>query len=71
VYPFADPSGAAAEVRAEGLITATGLTYRQEYVLILRAEGGKIAHLREYFDPVRASRAPDTPLADGHYAYVV
>jgi uncharacterized protein len=63
VYPFADPNGAVAEVRAEGLITATGRTYRQEYVLFLRAEDGKIAFLREYFDPVRAAHALDTPIA--------
>ena len=59
------PSGAVAEVRAEGLITATGRTYRQEYVLFLRAEGGRIANLREFFDPVRAARALDAPIADG------
>ena len=43
VYPFADPEGAVAEVKAEGLITPTGRIYRQDYVLFLRAEGGKIA----------------------------
>ncbi len=52
-----DPSGAVTEVRAEGLIAATGQTYQQKYVLFLRAEGGKVAHFREYFDPVRAARA--------------
>jgi uncharacterized protein len=62
VYPFADPEGAVAEVKAEGLIKATGRTYRQEYVLFLRAAGGKIAFLREYFDPVRAAKALDTPM---------
>ena len=36
--------------------------YRQEYVLFLRAAGGKIAFLREYFDPVRAAKALDTPI---------
>jgi uncharacterized protein len=51
--------------RAEGLIKATGRTYRQDYVLFLRAEGGKIAHLREYFDPVRAAHALDAPIAGG------
>ena len=65
VYPFADPNGAVAEVRAEGLIETTGRTYQQDYVLFLRAEGGKIVHLREYFDPVRAARALDAPIADG------
>src|SRR5206468_1530450 len=62
VYAFADPDGAVAEVKAEGLIKATGRVYRQEYVLFLRAAGGKIVSLREYFDPARAARALDTPI---------
>jgi uncharacterized protein len=62
VYPSADPEAAVAEVKAEALIKATGRTYRQEYVFFLRANGGKIAHLREYFDPVRAAKAMDTPI---------
>ena len=62
VYAFADPEAAVAEVKAEALIKATGRTYRQEYVFFLRAKGGKIAHLREYFDPVRAAKAMDTPI---------
>ena len=62
VYPFADPEGAVAEVKAEGLIKPTGRIYRQDYVVFLRAAGGKIAFLREYFDPVRAAKALDTPI---------
>jgi ketosteroid isomerase-like protein len=62
VYAFADPEGAVAEVKAEALIKPTGRLYRQEYVVFLRAAGGKIAFLREYFDPVRASKALDTPI---------
>jgi hypothetical protein len=62
VHAFADPEAAVAEVKAEGLIKPTGRVYRQEYVVFLRAAGGKIAHLREYFDPVRAARAMDTPI---------
>jgi uncharacterized protein len=62
VYPFADPEGAVAEVKAEGLIKPTGRIYRQDYVLFLHAAGGKIAFLREYFDPVRAAKALDTPI---------
>ncbi len=62
VYAFADPQGAVAEVKAEGLIKPTGRIYRQDYVLFLRAAGGKIAFLREYFDPVRAAKALDTPI---------
>jgi uncharacterized protein len=62
VSPLADPEAAVAEVKAEALIKPTGRTYRQDYVLFLRAKGGKIAFLREYFDPVRAAKAMDTPI---------
>ena len=62
VYPCADPEGAVAEVKAEGLIKPTGRIYHQDYVLFLRATGGKIAFLREYFDPVRAAKALNTPI---------
>src|SRR5216684_2450198 len=61
---FADPEAAVAQVKAEGLIKPTGRLYRQEYVVFLRAAGGKIAYLREYFDPVRAAKALDTPIRD-------
>jgi ketosteroid isomerase-like protein len=64
VYAFADPEAAVAEVKAEARIKLTGRLYRQEYVLFLRAAGGKIAFLREYFDPVRAAKALDTPILD-------
>ena len=62
VYAFADPEAAVAEVSAEGLIKPTGRVYVQEYVLFLRAVSGKIAFLREYFDPVRAAKALATPI---------
>jgi ketosteroid isomerase-like protein len=62
VFPFADPAAAVAEVRAEGLIKPTGRVYRQEYVVFLRAERGRIAFLREYFDPARAATALKTPI---------
>jgi len=64
VYPFADPQAAVAQVRAEGLIKPTGRIYRQEYVVLLRAVGGKIIFIREYFDPTRAAKALDTPILD-------
>ena len=62
VHAFRDPEAAVAEVKAEGLIKATGRIYHQDYVLFLRAAGGRIAFLREYFDPVRAAKAMDTPI---------
>ena len=64
VHAFADGDGAVAEVKAEGLIKPTGRIYRQEYVVFLRAAGGKIAFLREYFDPTRAAKALDTPILE-------
>ena len=64
IYPMAEPETAAAEVRAEALIKTTGRTYRQEYVVFLRSKAGKITHLREYFDPVRAAKALDAPISD-------
>lgn len=62
VYACADPDAAVAEVKAEARIKPTGRLYRQEYVVFLRAAGGKIAFLREYFDPVRAAQALDTTI---------
>jgi len=62
VHAFADPEGAVAEVKGEGLIKTTGRIYHQHYVVFLRAARGKIAFLREYFDPVRAATALDTPI---------
>jgi len=62
VYALANPEAAVAEFKAGGLIKPTGRIYVQDYVLFLRAAGGKIAFLREYFDPVRASRALDAPI---------
>jgi ketosteroid isomerase-like protein len=62
VYPFVDPDGAVAEVKAEGLIKPPGRIYRQDYVVFLHAANGKIAFLREYFDPVRPAKALDTPI---------
>jgi ketosteroid isomerase-like protein len=59
LYPWADPNGASGEVRANGRIKETGREYQQEYVFFLRATGGKIAWLREYFDPTRAAKAMD------------
>jgi uncharacterized protein len=64
VYALSDPEGAVAEVKGEGLIKSTGRTYCQDYVVFLRAAGGKIAFLREYFDPARAAKALDTPIVD-------
>src|ERR1700750_1500732 len=62
VYALAAPERAVPEVKGEGLIKSTGRMYRQDYVLFLRAVGGKIAFLREYFDPVRVASALGAPI---------
>jgi uncharacterized protein len=62
VCALIDVQSAVAEVKGEGLIKSTGRMYRQNYVVFLRAADGKIAFLREYFDPVRAAKALDTPI---------
>ena len=64
VYVCVDPAVAVAEVKAEARIKLTGRFYRQEYVVFLRAAGGKIAFLREYFNPVQAAKAMDAPILD-------
>jgi uncharacterized protein len=64
VQAFANPEEAVAEVKGEGRIKATGRSYRQEYVVFLRAVEGKIAFLREYFDPTRAAKAMNAPILD-------
>jgi len=62
VYPIANGQRAVAEVKAEATIKSTGRVYRQDYVVFLRAAGGKIVFLREYFDPVRAAKAMGLPI---------
>jgi len=63
IYPMVEPEAAAAEIRAEALIKETGRTYLQEYVVFLHSKDGKITHLREYFDPVRAAKALGAPIS--------
>ncbi|WON74034.1 nuclear transport factor 2 family protein [Nitrosospira sp. Is2] len=62
VHPFVDSQAAVAEFRGEGFIKSTRRIYVQNYVLFLRAENEKITFLREYFNPVRAAKALDTPI---------
>jgi hypothetical protein len=46
-----------AEFSATATVISTGRPYSQNYVVFLRAEGGKIAELREYFDAPRVVAA--------------
>lgn len=62
IHPGANPLEASAEVKAEGLIKPTGRLYEQDYVLFVRVENGKLASIREYFDPLRAAVALNAPI---------
>jgi ketosteroid isomerase-like protein len=42
-----------AEFSADATVIDTGRRYRQDYILYLRADAGKIVLLREYFDAPR------------------
>ena len=64
VHACVDPDVAVAQVKAEALIKPTGRVYRQEYVIFLRSAGGRIAHMREYFDPTRAAKALNASVLD-------
>jgi uncharacterized protein len=46
-----------AEFTADATVISTGRKYHQNYILYLRAEGGKIVLLREYFDAPRVVAA--------------
>jgi uncharacterized protein len=62
ISAFADSSMAVAEVKAEGRIKTTGRIYKQDYVLFVRVENGKLIFIREYFDPIRAAHALDAEI---------
>jgi ketosteroid isomerase-like protein len=62
VQASAESNSAAAQVKAEGVIRHTGKTYTQEYVLFVSVTDGKLSYIREYFDPVKAAYALETPV---------
>ncbi len=64
IYAMADEMKAVAEVRATARILTTGRDYDQSYVIFLEARGGKIAHLREYFNPATAALALGLPILE-------
>ena len=59
VYPLADANGAVGEVRLKGAHKREWARISSGIRVFFRAAGGKIAFLREYFDPTRAAKAMD------------
>ncbi|HEU4535486.1 MAG TPA: nuclear transport factor 2 family protein [Polyangiaceae bacterium] len=57
VHPGADPGLAVAEVHGAARIKSTGRRYEQDYVMVVRARGGRIVHYREYWNPLPAAAA--------------
>jgi ketosteroid isomerase-like protein len=64
ISAFANPLEAVVQVKAEAFIKPTRRVYRQEYVMFLLARDGKIAHIREYFDPTRAAKSMNEAILD-------
>jgi ketosteroid isomerase-like protein len=53
IYRVEGDDAVFAEFHADATVIATGRPYHQDYVFYLRARGGKIVLIREYFDAVR------------------
>jgi uncharacterized protein len=49
-----DPEVIVVEFAANGLVVATGRPYEVRYVAVLTVRDGRIAHYRDYWDPLRA-----------------
>jgi ketosteroid isomerase-like protein len=49
--------GCIAEYKGNSVFTDTNLPYSQDYVAIVRVADGRIASIREYYDPLRVLRA--------------
>ncbi|OJT24533.1 phenazine biosynthesis protein [Archangium sp. Cb G35] len=56
-YPTTAPDIALAEAHGSATIAATGSTYEQDYVMLVKARNGRISLYREYWNPVPGLRA--------------
>ena len=52
LYSMEDPQIAVAEVAVKGHALATGAAYNRRYVTFIETRNGKIAHYREYWNPL-------------------
>lgn len=53
IYETADPNVIIAEYPGSSTCKDTGLPYRQNYVAFVTVKEGKIAHIREYYNPIK------------------
>jgi len=49
--------GFVAEYHGDAIFKDTGKPYSQDYIVVVKVQGGRIAHIREYYDPLRVLRA--------------
>jgi uncharacterized protein len=57
IYQISGADAVFAEFQGRAKVISTGRQYRQNYVVYLCAEDGKIIFAREYFDPARVVAA--------------
>ncbi|MFY1635851.1 nuclear transport factor 2 family protein [Solwaraspora sp. WMMB335] len=55
VHQSVDPEVVIAELTATGTVVPTGQPYRMSYVVVVTVRDGKIAHYRDYWDPLAAA----------------
>jgi len=49
--------GFVAEYHGDAVFKETGKPYSQDYIVVVKVKDGRIAHIREYYDPMRVLRA--------------
>ncbi|MEI9991288.1 MAG: nuclear transport factor 2 family protein [Rhizomicrobium sp.] len=52
IFPMQDPTVAVAEFAIKGRALSTGAPYDQRYVVFFETRDGKLAHYREYWNPL-------------------
>ena len=57
VYPGQNPHQAFATYDVKVRVPCTNKTYEQQYIAVFTEEYGKIAHMIEYYDPVKLNAA--------------
>jgi hypothetical protein len=57
VHPSTDPGVVVLEFEGCGHGVATGEPYGQSYISVIRTEGGRIVHYRDYWNPIAVLRA--------------
>lgn len=57
IHPCLDPNTVVAELAIRGRASGTGKPYHQQYVVVAQLRDGKLAHYREYWNPVVSAEA--------------